>query len=68
MREEEIFGVEDPVSAERGSVSAMGALGEHRAVWLHRGTAALARLFELQRMPPEQPPEYPEALLEIPRL
>jgi hypothetical protein len=68
MREEEVFGVEDPRSGELSFVSVMGTLGEHRAVSVYRGAAALARFLELQDAPPEFLQEYPEALLEIPQL
>jgi hypothetical protein len=68
MDETHIFGVQDPASGEIGFVSVMGALGEHIAVSVYQGSAALVRFMHLQETPEEVIQEYPEMLLDIPQL
>jgi hypothetical protein len=68
MDEEDIFGIRHPETGVLGFVSVMGALGEHSAVGVYLGTAALAGFLELQQAPHDSLAEYPELLLELPQL
>jgi hypothetical protein len=68
MNEDDVFGVRDPETGEIGFVSVMGALGQHVAVAVYLGAAALATFLSLQHAPPDILDEYPELLLEIHQL
>lgn len=48
MYEDNIFGVQEPATQETGFVSVMGAGGEHFAVAVYKGAAALYDFLELQ--------------------
>ena len=66
MNEADVFGVQDPETRDIGFISVMGALGEHTAVAVYLGSAALVRFIELHQAPPDVLDEYPELLMEVP--
>lgn len=68
MQEDDVFGVAHPETGEIGFVSVMGALGEHLAVGVYIGAAALVKFLSLHHAPSDTLAEYPETLLEIPQL
>ena len=65
MKEDEIFGVMDPVTGACGYLSVMGNLGEHYSVTVYLGERALGQYFELADQGPDS---VPEMLFEIPQL
>ncbi|HDM79443.1 MAG TPA: hypothetical protein ENG51_23725 [Deltaproteobacteria bacterium] len=68
MNEHDIFGVENPETKELGFVSVMGALGEHYAISVYRGSEGLFGFLSLLDIPPGEPGMFSEYLLEIPQL
>ncbi|MCP4421825.1 MAG: hypothetical protein GY805_34870 [Chloroflexi bacterium] len=50
MREDEIFGVQNPESGEIGFVSVMGTLGEHLSVAVYLGGDAINQFWELEEV------------------
>jgi hypothetical protein len=68
MGEDMIVGIRFPGSGDIGFISVMGALGEHTAVAVYLGSAALVRFIELHQAPPDVLDEYPELLMEVPQL
>lgn len=54
MEDCEIFGVRDPVSGTIGYCVVMGALGEHLALGVYRGTSGLQALMERFEGPPPE--------------
>jgi len=65
MREDDVFGVQNPETGDLGFVSVMGALGEHHAVAVYLGAESLYRFWALHQAGPQM---RPEAILEIPQL
>ncbi len=63
LEEDDIFGVQNPETGQRGFVSIMGSLGEHLAIAVYLGEEALYDfwLVHEQQVPPEQ-------ILEVPQL
>ncbi len=68
MNEHDMFGVQNPETKEIGFVSVMGALGEHYAISLYRGSTGLFGFLALFDIPPGEPELFSEYLLEIPQL
>lgn len=65
MFEDEIFGVQDPVSQELGFVSVMGAGGEHLAVALYPDPGALYDFLALHDTADEDGADDPMAMMRI---
>ncbi len=65
MDESEIFGVQNPETGEIGFVSIMGMAGEHFAVALYQGAAALYDFWDLES---GDVLTNPMALLDVPQL
>lgn len=68
MQEDDVFGIAHPETGEIGFISVMGSLGEHFAVAVYLGAAALCKFLSLQHAPPDALEQYPELLLEIPQI
>ncbi len=65
MTEDQVFGVRDPETGEIGYASIMGMLGEHLALALYLGSAALEGFWRVARGLEQDNPDF---LLEIPQL
>ncbi len=65
MMEDDLFGVQNPETGELGFVSVMGALGEHLAVAVYLGAAALHNFLEVEDSENEI---EPQRVMEIPQL
>ncbi|HKO96163.1 MAG TPA: hypothetical protein VJU86_04185 [Pyrinomonadaceae bacterium] len=64
MEETDVFGVEDPNTAEIGFVSVMGNIGEHEAVGVYLGVEGIYGFIDLQC----DPSATADRLLEIPQV
>lgn len=53
MEESDIFGIQSPETGEYGFVSVMGMAGEHYAVSVYKGVAAIYQLFDFVMEDPE---------------
>ncbi len=65
MAETDLFGVQDPATAEVGFVSVMGTLGEHKAISVYPGAAGFYGFWGMQQAGDDL---QPEDLLHVPQL
>lgn len=65
MRETDIFGLQHPQTKKLAFISVMGMLGEHYAIAVYPGPAALYEFWDLQQAGPA---DFPGRILEIPQL
>lgn len=67
LYEDQIFGIQDPITREIGYVSIMGHLGEHIAIAVYKGTVGLAGFSTIQEIA-ENEDFDPLMLIQIPHL
>ncbi len=65
MKEDDLFGVQNPESGELGFVSVMGMLGEHYSIALYLGPKGLFGFWYIEERGPFLAPEQ---ILEVPQL
>lgn len=69
MREDEIFGVQNPETGEIGFVSVMGTLGEHLSIAVYLGVKAINQFWALEEIADSNDPwEIASRLFLIPQL